>query len=59
MEYKIIPLKEGQQAIVEQLNDLSKEGWELVTVIHQHELKFTPLTGSSPYLGYVAYLKKG
>jgi hypothetical protein len=54
MKYHVMPLKTGLHEIREQLEKEGKEGWELVSIVHQ------PLSDykSPNFSGYLAYFKK-
>lgn len=37
-EYRSLPLKHNELVVSTKLNELGKEGWELVQVVHQYGL---------------------
>ena len=56
MEYHVKALKKDLVAIREQLEALGKEGWELISIVHQPDA--TKDLDKSVFSGHIAYLKK-
>ena len=53
-EYKVLPLYFGCIEIQNSLNDQAKQGWSLITIVHQPNA-----SKDNSFNGYVAYFKKG
>jgi len=53
MQYRVESLKISLESIREQLKEIGKDGWELITIVHQPNAY-----KSESSSGYLAYFKR-